>query len=1262
MMKQDVIHANAQRRASGTRGRTLRAIYSLLACLLWLAAIGDSYGACSAAYHGRATINEVHRQGNATRFVEVKLLDTSITSANWSGWSLRLCPPSPGSCSGWISLSNATDNTPWLVIDKPYITSQNFINLSSGTSVRLRDAAGDTIDWLSIAGNTRLQDASCAPAYDGTMTGTISQTIERFPDGTGDWRDTGGGASGGDTTGGTNDQAPDGTPAPTVSVTSVTVQKGDTATLTLSLASAVGYDISVSYDTQDDSAVAGTDYTAASGTATIPTGSTSATINIDTTAASSSGEVSFNVYLHDPVNGTLANHFPTVTILAGPLAYWRMDEAAWSSAAGQVEDQSGNGYHGTAVNGPATDTTTPALTGSPGTCGYGVFDGNNDYVALPAGFPNLTGSFTITAWIRADRIDKDQRIFADDHNNTGGYAFSLGDNANGQLRFFSRNVSPVSLDSPTVIAAGTWYFVAAVHDATSKTRRIYVASVAGTPAQVVQGTYTGTWGSDSGAAGIGGENNGASGSEGSSNWRFDGNIDEVRVYNNALDAAALAIVKQASHPCSGASIDHFVVGHDGMGINCMLEPVSVTAMLVDGVTTDTTYTGTITLDTQAGAGTWTLATGNGTFTDATAGDGLATYQFVAADNGTASFNLDYQSGIGSIDVDVYDGAIRDDDSEPNLLFSPSGFTVTAGVLTNPPSLPIDLSIPAQTAASDFNLHLTAYGQTPTDATCGVIESYDGVQSVGFWSTYMNPVTGAQAMTVDGTAIATSQAARVAQNITFAQGQAQITVNYADVGSMALAMRDDSTGNPDLPTGIFGTSQSFVVKPAGFVLSNIRRTSDAFPNSGTAVDESGAAFMAAGDNFSVTVTAVNALGNTTPNYGQESTPESVSLTSTLVAAGAANNPAVGFTTGFASFINGVATGTDFHWDEVGIITLTPQVAPTAAETTAGNPGSYLGAGDVVGTVSSNVGRFYPDHFVTTKTDGSFANACTTFNYLGQSFGYLGMGNPTVKATAVNLAGATTANYTGVWARLGTAGVSLTYPTADNTQLDEGGLALIAVTSTPGSLARADNSDGSLTFTLGGAGADSFAYVRDAAQVMPFTSDLTIELTAVDDGEASAADLSPPKTITPIGNAQRFGRGYAQDVHGTMSQTGDSLSMPIGSWFYNAAGVWQLNTDDSCSSYAYTKTDAGIATTIPVASASPLTLTGGVGSLTLSVSADAGSPGGTSVVNTVWPSWLQYDVDGIDQLLDGNSYDDDFSATATFGIFRGDDRYLYWREAP
>ena len=238
-----------------------------------------------------------------------------------------------------------------------------------------------------------------------------------------------------------------------------------------------------------------------------------------------------------------------VALQPNVIVSYRMDEAAWTGAAGQVLDSSGRSHHASAVNGATTGGTMPAISGTPGTCNYGMFDGSNDYVAVPTSFPNLVTDFTITAWIRTTNNAKSgQRIFIDDQSNSGGYGFSLGDGGTGRIRFYTRSVSAIILDTPNVVANNTWYFVAAVADLVNRTKRIYVYNQAGTQLAAVSQTYTGTWGTDAGAASIGGENN-ASGESGA-NFRFSGNLDEVNVFSGALSATRLQLVMSETRPCS----------------------------------------------------------------------------------------------------------------------------------------------------------------------------------------------------------------------------------------------------------------------------------------------------------------------------------------------------------------------------------------------------------------------------------------------------------------------------------------------------------------------------------------------------------------------------------------------------------------------------------------------------------------------------------------------------------------------------------------
>ena len=162
--------------------------------------------------------------------------------------------------------------------------------------------------------------------------------------------------------------------------------------------------------------------------------------------------------------------------------------------------------------------------------------------------------------------------------------------------------------------------------------------------------------------------------------------------------------------------------------------------------------------------------------------------------------------------------VTDDDAEPNLVLSPNGFTVTASALSNPPPNPINDPITTQTAGTSFPLHLTAYGVTPTDPVCGVIEAYRGAKTLKFWSTYSDPSSGTVAATIDGTTIATSSGSAANQAVAFTAGQALVTAKYKDVGEIQISMMDDSPVEP--AAGITGVTNLFVSMPADFVVTTV----------------------------------------------------------------------------------------------------------------------------------------------------------------------------------------------------------------------------------------------------------------------------------------------------------------------------------------------------------------------------------------------------------------------------------------------------------
>ena len=284
------------------------------------------------------------------------------------------------------------------------------------------------------------------------------------------------------------------------------------------------------------------------------------TVNLTTGHAQIGWEVSaadYDIYNYSGF-GTLA--YSAIRFYPAPvkLGEWRMDELTWTGAAGEVVDSSGNGRNAQAVNGAVTASAAPAIAVNPGTCRYGVFDGVNDHVLLPASFPNMTQSFTITAWINTqNRTRAGQRILVDDETNSGGYGFSLGDGGAGMLRFYSRASAPVILDTTAVIQNNLWYFVAAVADIAGGRKTIYVYDASGALLTSATSTFTGAWGTDAGAASIGGETSASS----ESSLKFFGNIDEVKVLSGAVPQTTLDILARETHLCpiTGATLGGFNV-------------------------------------------------------------------------------------------------------------------------------------------------------------------------------------------------------------------------------------------------------------------------------------------------------------------------------------------------------------------------------------------------------------------------------------------------------------------------------------------------------------------------------------------------------------------------------------------------------------------------------------------------------------------------------------------------------------------------------
>lgn len=702
--------------------------------------------------------------------------------------------------------------------------------------------------------------------------------------------------------------------------------------------------------------------------------------------------------------------------------------------------------------------------------------------------------------------------------------------------------------------------------------------------------------------------------------------------------------------------DHFRIVHDGSAINCFRESITLRAEdSSNNLVTD--YTGTVSLSTSTNNGNWFTLDSSGSSTDPALGtltdtagdnDGAATYQFAAGDGGTVVLYLE-NTIAESTNIAAAEGSTTDENTEGDLTFRPFGFVFSPDPITT------------QVAGRPFDLTLTAAGQTPTDPQCGIIEEYTGVKSLNFWSEYSNPVTSPTQVTIDGNAIATTEAGSVGQNVTFSNGLATVTSQYDDAGEISINAKDitdigDPGGSGD---EIIGGISDFVVRPFGY---DIQISGNPFANDGSA-----AVFATAGGIFSMTIRSVlwqaaddtnndgvpdpfidtdsdaipdsgGDLSNNdvTPNIANIS--ENISLTPQALVVtnsnGALSTSSVALTSFVSPGLPGQGTITiNQSWNEVGILQID-------AGTT-----DFIDLGINVTGQRINIGRFVPDNLLLSAP--SIPLQCGAFSYGGYFDGVNagldrnGQVFPiTGTVTARNSANATTQNYEGVFAKLTNADFSL-QP--------------FDVTAGANASGRVNFSPAALAFSAGVSNySDSNADYQFASLIAPF--DLRVDLSATDsDGVTSG-------TVSSNSFEVRLGRLRLIDAYGPEIS---DLEMRLNAEYFNGTS-WTINTADSCTNYiqtdasfdatSYTDNLSAGETSI-FSPATSQTLTNGVSVIANGIwfSAPGNNNYGSVGVNlsTTTQNWLSFDWDG------DNSLDTTYG-TLNFGYYRGSDRVIYWRE--
>jgi hypothetical protein len=272
----------------------------------------------------------------------------------------------------------------------------------------------------------------------------------------------------------------------------------------------------------------------------------------------------------------------------------------------------------------------------------------------------------------------------------------------------------------------------------------------------------------------------------------------------------------------------------------------------------------------------------------------------------------------------------------------------------------------------------------------------------------NLVSSGYTGTVSLVLVDASSGGGVCASMTSLQGLGSLTFVAGDLGrktkssiNYAGAARNAKIRITDAALGITSCSfDAFAIRPTSLsIASNMTNTAT-----------SGAPFVDAGANFTLTATAL---------AGYNGTP-AVDNTKLAAHAGAIQT---GSTTGvFAAALpaTGIASGSTFTYSEVGNFQFLAQGVFDASFTAVDQPndctndfsntlvGGKYGCkfGNTVAT--SFFGRFTPDHFVisaVTATNRSVLGCATsTFTYMDEAMGL------TFTLTAANTSGATTKNYT------------------------------------------------------------------------------------------------------------------------------------------------------------------------------------------------------------------------------------------------------------
>jgi len=730
---------------------------------------------------------------------------------------------------------------------------------------------------------------------------------------------------------------------------------------------------------------------------------------------------------------------------------------------------------------------------------------------------------------------------------------------------------------------------------------------------------------------------------------FIGELDEVRIYGRYLEQTEIAADMERLRECGLVNdVYEYRITHPQNNLSCMSTSVTVEACSDENCSA---VIGEVTANLQFSLGSDTTTLSALDLTDSAQ---QVDFDYTSLD--TITLGLNNMAPSAAVQC-FYNTGIQ---SSCDITYNQFGYIVTASDITSSDTIsdPNNLVYVQAVEAIENNPAVcepALVGEKLVNIDFAYIDHPDNYDEESLKvslddSTYVNVISGSgtnQTLDFNNT-----------------DAKASFYVRYGDAGSLQLSVSDS---NGEVVTGY----DNFVVIP-----HNISLVMD---DGSSLLGVAGNETHYAGQNFNLTIQALNADGNVTNNYRPESLQLQPVMSSPLINDGA---DSVQFYYGGSSPIGTTNTAEwsssmPLVFDNNGYASSVASFDNVGSFYVDVRDSNYLGY-EINSNSSTTAGRFTPAYFsiedVTDSPGLSIENTRVDFSYIGEELNY--ETTPTFNYIAKTYTNLTATNYGGSSYQFNTNPFDLSFRSYVENNSAPG---FVGYTDESISISGTTDYDGVMQFTL----PDTFTFVKSAEAVAPISPvsiefDIPIADLTDDDGIGYDSDginsdlpIYENYVFSDIGGAEvRYGRLRLENAYGDEAAT---LKVEMVLEYWNGER-FITNIDDSTTDFStfipyMTKVDDYdydiddfISILKPESSGKNFVngvTEGSEGLFVYNSNDDEKSPAIifleiTNLLNNLGYLNIDWNDDGV---IDTN---DKVSSTIIFGRYRGNDRIIYKRE--